>query len=311
VIPPARSPRSRAAWLIAPFALAVALGLAGCAGDKKQEDYVEKPIATLYDDAMAKMATQEYKLAAKAFEEVERQHPYSTWAVKAQLMAAYAYYQGAKFDDAIVAADRFIELYPANSDVPYAYYLRSLCYYEQISDVARDQKMTLLARDSLQEVIKRFPDSEYARDARLKLDLTTDHLAGKEMEIGRYYLKRGDWLSAINRFQTVAEKFQTTSHTPEALYRLVEAYTTLGLTDQAEKAGAVLGYNYPGSDWYVMAFRLLKPGAPAPKPKPEPETGPWVEHLWPFSPSGRAPAPPATKPVDDSGSSWTDYLWPF
>jgi len=292
VLPSAFTARSRAACrLIAPFAMAALLGLGGCAGDAKKDDYVEKPIATLYDDAMAKMGEREFKAAAKSFEEVERQHPYSTWAVKAQLMAAYAYYQGAKFDDAIVAADRFIELYPANADVPYAYYLRALCYYEQISDVARDQKMTLLARDSLQDVIKRFPESEYARDARLKLDLTTDHLAGKEMEIGRYYMQHRDWLSAINRFQTVAEKYQTTTHVPEALYRLVELYTTLGLTDQAEKAGAVLGHNYPGSDWYVMAYRLLKPGAPAPQPKPEPDAGPswatdlrpsWMDNLWPF-----------------------------
>jgi outer membrane protein assembly factor BamD len=265
-----------------PVALSAAFILSGCAGDNKKDDYVEKPIVTLYDDAMGKMAEKEYKLAAKSFEEVERQHPYSTWAVKAQLMAAYAYYQGGKFDDAIVAADRFIDLYPANSDVAYAYYLRALCYYEQISDVARDQKMTLLARDALQEVVKRFPESEYARDARLKIDLTTDHMAGKEMEIGRYYLERGFWLASINRFQTVIEKYQTTSHVPEALYRLTEAYTRIGVTEEAKKYAAVLGYNYPGSDWYVMAYRLVNPGADAPEPRPEKKT--WTQRAADLSP---------------------------
>ncbi len=274
--------RAAARRRLLPVALAAAFVLSGCAGDDKKDDYVEKPIATLYDNAMGMMAEKEYKSAAKAFEEVERQHPYSTWAVKAQLMAAYAYYQAGKFDDAIVAADRFIELYPANADVSYAYYLRALCYYEQISDVARDQKMTLLARDSLGEVVKRFPESEYARDARLKIDLTNDHLAGKEMEIGRYYLKRGFWLSAINRFQNVAEKYQTTTHAPEALYRLTETYIRIGLTEEAKKSAAVLGYNYPGSDWYVMAYRLVEPNSPAPEPKPEKKT--WTQRAMDISP---------------------------
>jgi len=266
---------------LAPVAVAAAVALSGCAGDKKTEEYVEKPIATLYDDGLAKLAAQDYKASAKAFEEVEQQHPYSAWAVKAQLMAAYAYYQGGKFDDAILAADRFIDLYPANSDVPYAYYLKALCYYEQISDVARDQKMTLDARAALNEVIKRFPDSEYARDARLKLDLTTDHLAGKEMEIGRYYLKTGNWLSAINRFQTVVHTWDSTSHVPEALYRLVEIYTKIGLKDEARKAGAVLGYNYPGSDWYAMAYRVLEGDSNLPTGAPE-SSGTWYGKLWPF-----------------------------
>ncbi len=280
-----RSPLSRivARCCFATIALATTIALSGCAGDDKKDDYVEKPIASLYDDAMSKLSGKEYKAAAKSFEDVERQHPYSTWAVKAQLMAAYAYYQGGKFDDAVVAADRFIELYPANSDVPYAYYLRALCYYEQISDVARDQKMTLLAREALNEVVKRFPDSEYTRDARLKIDLTTDHLAGKEMEIGRYYQQHGAWLAAINRFQVVADKFQTTTHVPEALYRLVETYTEIGLTNEAKKAGALLGHNYPGSDWYVMAYRLLEPGANAPMPTPEKKTwGQQAKELAPF-----------------------------
>ncbi len=265
---------------LAPVALAAALLVSGCAAEKKPDEYVEKPVSTLYDDAMARLSAQEYKEAGQAFEEVERQHPYSVWAVKAQLMAAYAYYEAGKFDDAILAADRFIELYPANADVSYAYYLKALCYYEQISDVGRDQKMTLDARAALNEVIKRFPDSEYARDARLKLDLTTDHLAGKEMEIGRYYEKTGNLLSAINRFQAVATNYQTTSHAPEALYRLVEVYTKLGLKTEAKKSGAVLGYNYPGSDWYLMAYRILVEDDNLPEAAPEPAR--WYNKLWPW-----------------------------
>lgn len=272
-------PKPASILRLAPVALA-ALLIAGCAADPKPDEYVEKPIQTLYDDAMGKLGAQNFKEAAKAFEEVERQHPYSTWAVKAQLMAAYAYYEGGKFDDAILAADRFIDLYPANADVPYAYYLKALCYYEQISDVGRDQKMTLDARAALSEVIKRFPESEYARDARLKLDLTTDHLAGKEMEIGRWYETTGNWLAAINRFQKVATDYQTTSHVPEALYRLVEIYTKLGLKEEAKKSGAVLGYNYPGSDWYAMAYRVLVDDNNAPDVAPEP--GKWYTKLWPW-----------------------------
>lgn len=264
---------------LAPVALA-ALLIVGCAAEPKPDEYVEKPIQTLYDDAMGKLGAQNFKEAATAFEEVERQHPYSTWAVKAQLMAAYAYYEGGKFDDAILAADRFIDLYPANADVPYAYYLKALCYYEQISDVGRDQKMTLDARTALSEVIKRFPDSEYARDARLKLDLTTDHLAGKEMEIGRWYESTGNWLAAINRFQKVATDYQTTSHVPEALYRLVEIYTKIGLKEEAKKSGAVLGYNYPGSDWYAMAYRVLVDDDNAPDVAPE--SSKWSTKLWPW-----------------------------
>lgn len=272
-------PKLASSLRFAPVVLAAVL-FAGCAAEKKPDEYVEKPIPTLYDDAMGKLAAKNHKEAAKAFEEVERQHPYSTWAVKAQLMAAYSYYEAGKFDDAILAADRFIDLYPANPDVSYAYYLKALCYYEQISDVGRDQKMTLDARTALGEVIKRFPDSEYARDARLKLDLTTDHLAGKEMEIGRWYQTTGNWLAAINRFQKVAAEYQTTAHVPEALYRLVELYTKLGLKEEAKKSGAVLGYNYPGSDWYAMAYRILADDGNAPEIAPEPST--WYNKLWPW-----------------------------
>ena len=195
--------------------------------------------------------------ASKQFDEVERQHPYSVWATKAQLMAAYTHYQNSKYDDAIIAADRFIQLHPGNRDVAYAYYLKALSYYEQITDVSRDQRVTERATKALEEVVRRFPDSQYGRDSKLKLDLTRDHLAGKEMEIGRYYLRQGQYLAAINRFRRVVENYQTTTHIPEALHRLTESYLALGVVEEAKQTAAVLGYNYPGSEWYTDSYALL------------------------------------------------------
>jgi outer membrane protein assembly factor BamD len=196
-------------------------------------------------------------VAAESFDEVERQHPYSVWATKAQLMAGYAHYEANKYDEAIIALERFIQLHPGNRDIAYAHYLKALSYYEQISDVSRDQLATERARQSLQELIRRFPNSKYARDARLKLDLTLDHLAGKEMEIGRYYLRKDQYLAAINRFRHVVDRYQTTTHVPEALHRLAEAYSALGVTVEAQRNAAVLGHNYPGSEWYIDSYKLV------------------------------------------------------
>ena len=241
--------------------LAVALvGVALAACGEKEEVYVEKPVEELYNAAVNAMASGNYVRAAKQFDEVERQHPYSVWATRAQLQGAYAHYQNNKYDEAIVALDRFIQLNPSNRDVGYAYYLKALCYYEQITDVARDARMTEDALQSLQEVVRRFPESTYARDARVKIDLTYDHLAGKEMEVGRFYQRRNQTLAAINRFRTVVDKFQTTSHVPEALHRLVETYMSLGLVDEARRTTAVLGHNYPGSEWYRDSFALVGTG---------------------------------------------------
>jgi outer membrane protein assembly factor BamD len=173
-------------------------------------------------------------------------------------MAAFGYYQRNEYDDAIVALDRFIQLHPSNRDTPYAYYLKALSYYEQISDVERDQKMTESALKTLEELIARYPDSKYARDAKVKLDLTYDHLAGKTMEIGRYYLRRGYYLAAVNRFKSVVDNYQTTTHVPEALHRLVEAYLALGLEEEARKSAAVLGHNFPGSEWYIDSYELVE-----------------------------------------------------
>ncbi|MFN8702518.1 MAG: outer membrane protein assembly factor BamD [Rhodospirillales bacterium] len=241
--------------------LAVALvGVALAACGEKEEVYVEKPVEELYNAAVNAMASGNYVRAARQFDEVERQHPYSVWATRAQLQGAYAHYQNNKYDDAIVALDRFIQLNPSNRDVAYAYYLKALCYYEQITDVARDARMTEDALQSLQEVVRRFPESTYARDARVKIDLTYDHLAGKEMEVGRFYQRRNQALAAINRFRTVVEKFKTTRHVPEELLRLVVSYLSLGLVDEARRTTAVLGHNYPGSEWYRDSFALVGTG---------------------------------------------------
>lgn len=215
------------------------------------------PVDTLYNEAADQMAAKDYKAAIKTFEEVERQHPESEWAARAQIMAGYGAYRSGDYDQAISTLQRFVKIHPGHESAAYAYYLIALSYYEQISDVGRDQKITEQALQALTEVVKRFPDSEYARDAKLKLDLAYDHLAGKEMQVGRYYLNRQEYLSAINRFRYVVENYQTTGHVPEALHRLVECYLRLGVVDEAKKYAAVLGYNYPGSVWYRDSYKLL------------------------------------------------------
>jgi outer membrane protein assembly factor BamD len=293
------------------LALCAAGLLAACAAEEPK--YVEKPVEELYNTAVDLMQKQEYTKAAAAFDEVERQHPYSVWATKAQLMAAYSQYQKNGYDDAIIALDRFIQLHPSHVDVPYAYYLKALCYYEQISDVGRDQKMTDLAAKSLQDLMTRFPTSKYARDAGLKLDLTRDHLAGKEMEIGRYYQAQRQYLAAINRFKLVIDNFQTTTHVPEALHRLTEAYQALGLTEEAQKTAAILGHNFPGSEWYIDSYELVE-GTPV---RERVEKAPWY---MPWS-SGKkssvleqqqAAAASAPPPGEDPGKQKSKpWYWPF
>lgn len=260
--------------LAAVLVFAVVFLVAACTSDNKPEEYVERPVDEIYNEALNVLQEGGYKDAAVMFDEVERQHPYSTWATKAQLMSAYSYYQDDAYDSAIVALDRFIQLHPSSPDVPYAYYLKGLSYYEQISDVSRDQKMTELALQTLVELVKRFPTSKYAKDAKLKIDLTRDHLAGKEMEIGRYYLNQGQYLAAINRFKEVIDKFQSTTHVPEALHRLAESYIAIGVTEEAQKVAAVLGHNFPGSQWYLDSYRLVEGKLIEPK-----EDDPWYK-LW-------------------------------
>lgn len=235
----------------------VAVIVSACAQSLPEVEYVERPVNELYNEAADFTREGEYELAASAFAEVERQHPYSVWATKAQIMSAYSYYQANRYEEAISALDRFIQLHPTNKDVPYAYYLRGLSYYERIVDVSRDQGITEQALRSLNEVVTRFPDSKYARDAKFKLDLAYDHLAGKEMEIGRYYHGQGHYLAAINRFKAVTDTYQTTTHVPEALHRMTEAYLALGLQDEARKSAAVLGHNFPGSEWYQDSYAIM------------------------------------------------------
>lgn len=238
--------------------LAVCLSVASCSStDKKKPEIETASVEVLYDRADKAMNAGSYEQATKFFEEVERQHPYSEFSTRAQLMSAYASYLGQRYNESLSALDRYIHLHPGAGDIDYAYYLKALCYYEQISDVRRDQEMTTNAVRALGALMTRFPESEYARDATLKRDLTMDHLAGKEMEIGRYYLNRGYTNAAINRFRSVIANFQTTSHVPEALHRLVEAYMTLGLKGEAYQVAAVLGHNYPGSKWYERSYNLL------------------------------------------------------
>lgn len=237
-----------------------------CSSD--EEIYVERPVVDLYNSAQDLLEKGEYKKAAKEFDEVERQHPYSPWAVQAQLMSAYAHYQANQYDDAVIALDRFIELNPANPDVPYAYYLRALSYYERISDINRDQEMTEKAKRAFEDLLSRYPNTPYGKDARIKLDLTIDHLAGREMVVGRYYQRQGRYIGAANRFRTVVERYPTTTHVPEALLRLAEIYTALGLTDQANNMAAVLAYNYPDSEWYADAYSLVGNAGKPPASKP-------------------------------------------
>ena len=215
----------------------------------------------LYGAGVEALQQRRYAQATELFDRVERDHPYSTWATNAQLMSAYADYMRNRYPEAIGALDRFIQLHPSHRDIAYAYYLRALSHYEQIADSQRDQRNTEQAIASLQEVVNRFPDTAYARDARLKIDLGRDHLAGKEMNIGRFYQKQRLYGAALGRFRRVVDEYQTTNHVPEALHRLTEIYLTLGLTGEARRTASVLGYNFPGSPWYQDSYALLVEGA--------------------------------------------------
>lgn len=254
--------------------------LTACAsGDNEDDEKAEDTRApeVIYNEAQDKLEEKSYKKAAEAFLEVERNHPYSKWAAQAQIQAAYAYYQDQQYDDTINTLERFIKLNPGNPDVPYAYYLIALSYYNEISDVGRDQEMTNKAKAALTDVVGRFPDTEYARDAQFKLDLVEDHLAGKEMEVGRYYLEKHDYIGAINRFKRVVEDYPTTAQVEEALYRLTEAYLSIGIIPEAQKYASVLGYNYPGSKWYKDSYDLLIEGQ---RTEPERDSGEAWYKVW-------------------------------
>ncbi len=239
--------------------LTLAIVLAGCAGKGTQEVALEDMDAEqIYKLGEAELANAKRPDGAiRYFSEVERLYPYSEWAKRALIMEAYGYHKARKYEDSRATAQRYLDTYPGSEDAAYASYLLALSYYDQIDDVGRDQGLTFQALQALRAVIEQYPDSEYAKSAILKFDLAFDHLAGKEMEIGRYYLKQGFYSAAINRFRVVVEQYQTTSQTPEALYRLIECYLSLGLTDEAQTAGAILGHNFQSTTWYEDAYKLL------------------------------------------------------
>ena len=241
------------------LACALAVPLVGCAHGKGKGDtnYVARDVSSLYGAAQRTMNGGNYLQAAKLFDEVERQHPYSSWARHAQVMSAFNYYLAQKYNDAISSAQRFLTIHPGSDEAPYAQYIVAMSYYQQVTDISRDQSVTQQANEAFGELVRRYPESRYAADARLKMDLIRDHLAGKDMEIGRYYQRAGQWLAATYRFRNVVDNFQTSSHAPEALERLVECYLALGIPDEAWKAAAVLGKNYPETYWYRQSLRLL------------------------------------------------------
>ena len=238
---------------------AATLSLAACAHGGKKGDtaYVARDVGMLYSAAKRSMDSGDYEQAAKLFDEVERQHPYSVWARRAQLMSAFNYYLAKKYTDAISSAQRFVSIHPGNAEAPYAQYLIGMSYFDQIVDVTRDQSITQSASDAFGELVRRYPESRYAGDAREKLETINDHLAGKEMEIGRFYQRSGQWLAATYRFRTVVDTYPKTTHAPEALERLVECYVALGVPDEALKSASVLGANYPDTFWYRQSLRLL------------------------------------------------------
>jgi outer membrane protein assembly factor BamD len=267
--------------------VAIALPLGGCSSipsfnlpffASAEEDVLlpEQPADKLYNEGLTLINKRDYEAAAKKFEEVDRQHPYSEWARKSLLMAAYSYYERGRYDDSIVAAKRYIGLHPGSPDAAYAHYLMAASYYDQIPDVTRDQARTERAIAALDEVVRKYPTSEYAETAKSKLDIARDQLAGREMMVGRYYLQRRNFTGAINRFKAVVTHYQTTRHVEEALMRLTEAYMALGIAGEAQTAAAVLGHNFPQSRWYQDAFKLVQSGGLEPREN----KGSWISRAF-------------------------------
>lgn len=279
---------SRQKHLMRAMAMAVmagSLGACGVFGGERQREnvqFVDEPVAELYNYGADYLDRRNWRMALLVFQEVERQHPYSSWARRAMLMQAYAHYQANEYDDAIEDAQRFIALHPGNESASYAYYLVAICHFERILDVGRDQGTTERALAALNDVVRRYPDSAYARDARLKLDMVYDQLAGKEMEVGRFYLQRDQHLAAINRFRIVIENenYQRSSHTPEALHRLVESYLSVGMTEEAQRMAAILGHNFPGSEWYQRSYQLMTDAGIAQVPEEEARRRGWLSRTF-------------------------------
>ena len=259
---------AKAVWarrVAAAWALGLATIVGGCGSSDDDAKYQEQSVEVLYNRALDDLGTQDYKNAAKSFEEVDRQHPYSEWARKALVMSAYAFYSAGAYDESINTAKRYITLHPGSPDAAYAQYLIGASYFDQIPDVTRDQTGTQRAIDSLEEVTRKFPNTEYAESARKKIQIARDQLAAKEMDIGRQYQKKQDFTGAINRFKVVVTQYQRTREVEEALERLTECYMALGITMEAQTAAAVLGHNFPDSPWYKDAYQLVKNGGVEPK----------------------------------------------
>jgi len=286
---PAMLKKSRTIALAVLVATASSLSACGTLGlnrSKGDTRYVARDVNTLYNAGYQRLQSRQYQQAALIFDEVERQHPYSVWARRAQLMSAFSYYAYGEHQKSIDSARRFLSIHPGNRDAPYALYLIALNYYEQIRDVTRDQNITRQAMDALGEVVRRYPGTPYADDARLKMDLVRDHLAGKEMEIGRFYQRRSQWLASTLRFRRVINDYQTTSHAPEALMRLTESYLALGVPAEARRSAAVLSANYPNTQWYRRAYELIQRHAPNITPDNPPPSTQAVPAEQPAAPSG-------------------------
>ncbi|MBX3478527.1 MAG: outer membrane protein assembly factor BamD [Brevundimonas sp.] len=277
--------KSRSGLILLIALMAGSAALAGCTtrAARPRLAYEERPVEALYNAGHNRLSRERWSDAVDYFQEVERQHPYSEWSRRAILMQIYANYQNNRFEEAIAAADRFIQLFPGNPSAAYAFYMRALCNFERIVDVGRDQAYAEQALQGLRDVARRYPGTPYASDALVKIDMVNDQLAGKEMAIGRYYQSKNQPLAAINRYKTVVENddFQRTSHTPEALYRLVEIYVGLGLTEEATRNGAVLGHNYPGNVWYSRAYALLTSKGLSAEGEAPPRREGWLSRLIP------------------------------
>lgn len=247
--------------------LAVAMGLlvSGCASDKDDTIPPDEPAEKIYNEGLTLLRRQEPEKAAKRFEDVDRTHPYSEWARKALLMTTYSYFEAGKYDEAIGVGKRYIALYPGSADAAYAQYLVASALYENIPDITRDQRKTRQALDALENVVRKYPNTEYAATAKRKIEVARDQLAGKEMAIGRYYLEQRNYTGAINRFKVVVTQYQTTRQVEEALYRLTECYMAMGIVGEAQTAAAVLGYNFPDSSWYKDAYKLVQSGGAEPQ----------------------------------------------
>ena len=238
--------------------------LAGCADDKNTIA-PDEPADKLYNEGLTLLNKKEFVDSAKKFEEVDRQHPYSDWGRKSLLMAAFAYYEGGKYDDTITTAKRYVTLHPGSADAAYAQYLMASAYFDQIPDISRDQARTERAMQVLAEVARKYPNTEYAESAKKKIEVARDQLAGKEMMIGRFYLEKRNFIGAINRFKAVVTQYQTTRHVEEALMRLTECYMALGIVPEAQTAAAVLGHNFPSSPWYQDVYKLVQTGGAEPR----------------------------------------------